>query len=54
MQIKCKRQKNQNLYTAKEMRGSSEKNEKNIWKIELEEIGTKMRKIKVFQTTKRN
>ena len=30
MQIKCKRQKNQNLYTAKEMRSSSEKNEKNI------------------------
>ena len=30
MQIQCKRQKNQNLYTAKEMRGSSEKNEKNI------------------------
>ena len=31
MQIKCKRQKNQNLYTAKEMRGSSEKKkEKNI------------------------
>ena len=25
MQIKCKRQKNQNLYTTKEMRGSSEK-----------------------------
>ena len=31
MQIKCKRQKNQNLYTAKEMRGSSEKKMRKIF-----------------------